>query len=56
VDPGEMNTRMHADALPDADPAMLADPARVAAAILALLHDGASESGARVVVRAGSRS
>ncbi len=31
VDPGEMDTRMHADAIPDADRATLADPARVAA-------------------------
>jgi NAD(P)-dependent dehydrogenase (short-subunit alcohol dehydrogenase family) len=30
IDPGEMNTRMHADAMPDADPATLADPAQVA--------------------------
>jgi NAD(P)-dependent dehydrogenase (short-subunit alcohol dehydrogenase family) len=35
VDPGEMNTRMHADAIPDADPATLADPADVAARIVA---------------------
>ena len=27
IDPGEMNTRMHADAAPDADPATLLDPA-----------------------------
>jgi NAD(P)-dependent dehydrogenase (short-subunit alcohol dehydrogenase family) len=33
VDPGEMNTRMHQDAVPDADPATLADPATVAARI-----------------------
>jgi NAD(P)-dependent dehydrogenase (short-subunit alcohol dehydrogenase family) len=35
IDPGEMNTRMHADAIPDADPATLADPAHVAARIVA---------------------
>src|SRR5215813_899780 len=29
VDPGEMRTRMHADAMPDVDPATLADPADV---------------------------
>lgn len=34
IDPGEMNTRMHADAIPDADPATLADPREVAARIL----------------------
>jgi NAD(P)-dependent dehydrogenase (short-subunit alcohol dehydrogenase family) len=39
VDPGEMRTRMHRDALPDADPATLADPARVAEAFLDLLRD-----------------
>jgi NAD(P)-dependent dehydrogenase (short-subunit alcohol dehydrogenase family) len=37
VDPGEMNTRMHADALPDADPATLRDPAVVARWIVAML-------------------
>ncbi len=35
VDPGEMNTKMHADAIPEADPATLADPADVAARIVA---------------------
>lgn len=29
VDPGEMHTQMHADALPDADPSTLADPLAV---------------------------
>ncbi|HLK37328.1 MAG TPA: SDR family NAD(P)-dependent oxidoreductase, partial [Polyangiaceae bacterium] len=49
VDPGEMNTRMHADAIPEADPASLADPADVAAKIVALVRraDGIA-SGARV--------
>ncbi len=37
VDPGEMNTRMHADAIPDADPATLADPADVAARIVEMI-------------------
>ncbi len=40
VDPGEMNTQMHADALPDADPASLANPADVAMRILARLAQG----------------
>ena len=40
VDPGEMNTLMHAEAMPDADPASLADPAEVAARIVALLRKG----------------
>jgi NAD(P)-dependent dehydrogenase (short-subunit alcohol dehydrogenase family) len=37
VDPGEMNTRLHAEAMPEADPASLADPAAVARRILALI-------------------
>jgi NAD(P)-dependent dehydrogenase (short-subunit alcohol dehydrogenase family) len=37
VDPGEMNTRMHADAVPEADPAALADPETVAARLAALI-------------------
>lgn len=48
VDPGEMNTRMHADAIPDADPATLADPADVARKILDALGDDRIETGARV--------
>jgi NAD(P)-dependent dehydrogenase (short-subunit alcohol dehydrogenase family) len=49
VDPGEMQTRMHRDALPDADPATLADPARVAEAFLDLLRDAERlRSGSRV--------
>jgi NAD(P)-dependent dehydrogenase (short-subunit alcohol dehydrogenase family) len=55
VDPGEMDTRMHADAIPDANRAELADPARVAAAILALLEsDPGPASGARVAIRTGT--
>ena len=49
VDPGEMNTRMHADAIPDADPATLADPAAVARSILSLLGDETVQSGARAL-------
>ena len=48
VDPGEMRTRMHHDALPDADPATLAEPAVVAERIARLLEDGALDTGARV--------
>jgi NAD(P)-dependent dehydrogenase (short-subunit alcohol dehydrogenase family) len=54
VDPGEMNTRMHADAVPEADPAGLADPERVARRMLAWLTgevSAAPASGARVTVR-----
>jgi NAD(P)-dependent dehydrogenase (short-subunit alcohol dehydrogenase family) len=59
VDPGEMNTRMHAEAVPDADPAALADPARVAARIVALIESrgeppsaAAAAPGARLVLAA----
>lgn len=37
VDPGEMDTRMHADAVPDADPSALSRPADVAARLIAQL-------------------
>jgi NAD(P)-dependent dehydrogenase (short-subunit alcohol dehydrogenase family) len=36
IDPGEMNTKMHADALPDADPATLSDPREIARRIVRL--------------------
>jgi NAD(P)-dependent dehydrogenase (short-subunit alcohol dehydrogenase family) len=48
VDPGEMDTLMHAAAIPDADPAVLLAPAEVARRIVALLRDPAASSGARV--------
>jgi NAD(P)-dependent dehydrogenase (short-subunit alcohol dehydrogenase family) len=50
VDPGEMNTRMHADAIPDADPATLAAPDDVARRLAALIvgDDRLAPSGARV--------
>jgi NAD(P)-dependent dehydrogenase (short-subunit alcohol dehydrogenase family) len=49
IDPGEMNTKMHADAIPSADPATLADPAAVAARIVALLaRPGSIVNGARL--------
>jgi NAD(P)-dependent dehydrogenase (short-subunit alcohol dehydrogenase family) len=38
IDPGEMDTRMHADAMPDADRSKLADPAQVASRIVAQLQ------------------
>jgi NAD(P)-dependent dehydrogenase (short-subunit alcohol dehydrogenase family) len=37
IDPGEMDTAMHAAAMPDADPRELASPAKVAAAIASLI-------------------
>lgn len=47
VDPGEMDTRMHADAIPDADPATLADPRVVATQIVAMIEDDRIGSGTR---------
>jgi NAD(P)-dependent dehydrogenase (short-subunit alcohol dehydrogenase family) len=38
VDPGEMDTRMHADALPDADPGSLPNPATIAATITTMIQ------------------
>ena len=50
VDPGEMDTKMHADAMPDADPATLARPADVAAQLLRLIAQAATlTNGARLV-------
>ncbi len=50
VDPGEMDTKMHADAIPDADPATLARPEDVAARIVRLIEDPAlAPSGSRVL-------
>ncbi|MET0341974.1 MAG: SDR family oxidoreductase [Polyangiales bacterium] len=51
IDPGEMNTDMHRDAIPDADPAALRAPDWVAARVLAILGDAARHpSGSRVIV------
>lgn len=38
VDPGEMDTQMHAEAMPDADRSALADPAEVAERIVRLIE------------------
>jgi NAD(P)-dependent dehydrogenase (short-subunit alcohol dehydrogenase family) len=48
IDPGEMDTQMHRDALPDADPRALAQPAQVAARIVDVIRDGRVASGSRV--------
>jgi len=53
VDPGEMDTQMHADALPDANRAELSDPAGVAERIVALVAGGDTASGTRVAIRVG---
>jgi NAD(P)-dependent dehydrogenase (short-subunit alcohol dehydrogenase family) len=48
VDPGEMDTVMHRDAMPEADPATLARPDDVAARIVAMIRDEAgAPSGSR---------
>ena len=47
VDPGEMDTKMHADAVPDADRASLQRPADVAARLVALVESNMA-SGARI--------
>jgi NAD(P)-dependent dehydrogenase (short-subunit alcohol dehydrogenase family) len=49
VDPGEMDTRMHADAVPDADPATLQRPAEVAAKLIALVESNVP-SGSRIAL------
>jgi NAD(P)-dependent dehydrogenase (short-subunit alcohol dehydrogenase family) len=49
VDPGEMDTAMHAAAMPDADRAALADPQAVAETILSMVrHAEEIPSGARL--------
>jgi NAD(P)-dependent dehydrogenase (short-subunit alcohol dehydrogenase family) len=56
VDPGEMNTRMHADAMPEADPSTLADPARVASQLLQIVrHVERWPSGTRLEAAAAAR-
>lgn len=50
VDPGEMDTKMHADAMPDADPSVLSSPAAVAAKIVSMVRQSEEiPSGARLV-------
>jgi len=41
VDPGEMDTRMHREAVPEADPSTLARPEQAAATVLAMLREAA---------------
>ena len=47
IDPGEMDTAMHAAAIPEADPAALARPEDVAARIVTLLSSGSPATGQR---------
>jgi NAD(P)-dependent dehydrogenase (short-subunit alcohol dehydrogenase family) len=50
VDPGEMDTAMHAAAIPDADRAALSRPGEVAARIVEMIEDDVrAPSGARLV-------
>lgn len=55
VDPGEMDTRMHAAAIPEADPATLARPLDVAQRIVALIANP-STTGGRLTVAASAPS
>jgi NAD(P)-dependent dehydrogenase (short-subunit alcohol dehydrogenase family) len=49
VDPGEMRTRMHAEAMPVADPATLADPEEIAGRIVSMVeHADSLETGSRL--------
>ncbi len=48
VDPGEMDTAMHAQAIPDADRSELADPTAVARRIVAMIERESIASGARL--------
>lgn len=58
IDPGEMDTAMHKDAIPHADPSSLARPEHVAARIAQLLaSDLKAQHGARIVAaEIGDRS
>jgi NAD(P)-dependent dehydrogenase (short-subunit alcohol dehydrogenase family) len=53
VDPGEMNTRMHAEALPDADPSTLADPNEVGRRIAAMIVAAPTTAATEVRLLAG---
>lgn len=50
VDPGEMDTRMHADAIPDADPGSLQSPAVIAEKIVMMIrHSDRIANGSRLI-------
>jgi NAD(P)-dependent dehydrogenase (short-subunit alcohol dehydrogenase family) len=49
VDPGEMDTEMHACAMPDADRSRLATPRSVARRIAAMIESGKIPSGSRLI-------
>lgn len=48
IDPGEMDTAMHAAAMPDADRSVLADPEDVARRIVEMIGDESIPSGSRL--------
>lgn len=50
LDPGEMDTQMHRDAIPEADPKTLRRPEDVAAALVRLIEADGLSSGARAEV------
>jgi NAD(P)-dependent dehydrogenase (short-subunit alcohol dehydrogenase family) len=52
VDPGEMDTVMHRQALPDADATLLARPEHVATRIVELITDERATSGSRIEAQA----
>jgi NAD(P)-dependent dehydrogenase (short-subunit alcohol dehydrogenase family) len=54
VDPGEMDTAMHAAAVPDADRGLLRRPADVARSLADLLEDPDVTNGARIELASGS--
>jgi NAD(P)-dependent dehydrogenase (short-subunit alcohol dehydrogenase family) len=56
VDPGDMDTEMHASALPEADRATLARPEDVAARIAEILEDETLANGTRIEVAARRRA
>lgn len=55
IDPGEMNTKMHSDAMPNADTSKLAKPITVARKITTLIAGKDNiQSGSRLTLHAGS--
>jgi len=54
VDPGEMDTAMHAAAMPEADRATLARPEAVAQKIVARIFERPFENGERLIIGGGS--
>ncbi|MFO0660764.1 MAG: SDR family oxidoreductase [Polyangiaceae bacterium] len=56
IDPGEMDTQMHADAIPDADRSTLTSPREVATRIVRLLTDTSVKNGDRLIASSWSAS